>query len=273
MTGIALRMAILAGALVALAGTAKAETCRGVGLDGASQALVRQIAAIRASSARRGCTGAEDGLFSACRDINRRLAAAERALSAVSPAADCAAVASAQTPKRGPGDGVPAARGKIQTMCVRLSDGYYFPSPNSGYGSARDETLIAAQCRLICDTQDMEVFRVDGIDRTSESMTSLATGRRYADLPTAGAYRAASPVKRCDTARYYRQAAEIIARSTKERRKEPAVTSEAEADLAASAPAIDATVTTGGLMQTALRGRLDVPRKVRLVGPSFFPAE
>lgn len=86
-------------------------------------------------------------------------------------------------------------------MCVRLSDGYYFPSPNSGYGSARDEPLIAAQCRFICNTAGMDVFQVTSGIGTSDDMMSLKTGVKYSDLPNAGAYRTAASTRRCDMAR------------------------------------------------------------------------
>ena len=190
-------------------------------LSSEAQGLTRQIAAIRASAEKRGCTGTETGFFSACASYRQRMAEAQRSLQSLSVStcgakpqsayeAEAETVETRDEDRRQPrtprtvSSQHSGSKNMIATMCVRLSDGYYFPSPNSGYTSAEKEPVIAAQCRLICDTDAMEVFRVDITERTEDSMVSLASGKPYAELPVAGTFRKDAALKRCDLTRYYR---------------------------------------------------------------------
>lgn len=203
----------------ALASLTLAGEARAACLSPQAQGFTRQIAAIRASAEKRGCTGTETGFFSACASYRQRIAEAQRNLLALGGDTcgarqqrpdDTATVETRDEDRRQPrsprtaSGQVSGSKNMIATMCVRLSDGYYFPSPNSGYTSAEKEPVIAAQCRLICDTQAMDVFRVDGTERTEDSMVSLTSGKAYAELPVAGAFRKDPTLKRCDLTRYYR---------------------------------------------------------------------
>ncbi len=157
----------------------------------------------------------------------------------------------------------------METMCVRLSDGYFFPSPNSGYNSDNDTDKIAVQCRFICDNAEMDVYRVSGADRNADDMVSLTTGKRYAELPGAGAYRVAIPAKTCDMARYYKTALAFNPSAGK-------------IDLGVSAseavvPVPMLAMNMNLLSDVGLRGSrslvTDRPRKVRIVGPAYLPLE
>lgn len=77
--------------------------------------------------------------------------------------------------------------GGYRTMCVRVSDGYYFPiSFSVGEASfKRDEAICAAMCPA-AETA-LYVYKADG-EQETETMTSLK-GEPYTDLRTAFAYR------------------------------------------------------------------------------------
>lgn len=240
--------------------------------------LQRQIAANRAFEVKYSC--ATKASF-ACREIAKRIAQTDARLSSLS------AVARKSEPRPIVAERAPAKRRntsqisaramaaayslprnktKIETRCVRLSDGYYFPTPNSGYNTADDMQTIAGQCKFICDDPSMDVFRMTGTDRNADEMVSVTTGLRYADLPNAGAYRAASPLRTCDMTRFYKT---VLAR-TPAAAGENVEIADVEAEQTAVA-AIDQVL----LGDVGLRGSTSfVPppaRKVRVVGAAYLP--
>ncbi|TCQ72948.1 uncharacterized protein DUF2865 [Ochrobactrum sp. BH3] len=69
--------------------------------------------------------------------------------------------------------------------CVRRSDGYYFPSPNSQYQAKIDTHIVLNQCRFICGVMGMEVFALYDRNLETSEMTSLESGTAYISHPAA----------------------------------------------------------------------------------------
>lgn len=234
--------------------------------------LQRQIAANRAFQVKYSC--AASGSF-ACREIAGRIAQADARIASLSGASQqvCAPQAVAgRAPVRRPvavarsatsGYALPRISAKIETRCVRLSDGYSFPTPNSGYNTAGDMEAIAAQCKFICDDPAMDVYRMTSADRNTDEMISVTTGARYAELAHAGAYRTASPLKTCDINRFYKT---VLA-------KMPQV-ADAQASNAESVQPVEA-LNVALLGNVGLRGTTSFvqppARKVRVVGAAYLP--
>ncbi|KQV44368.1 MULTISPECIES: DUF2865 domain-containing protein [unclassified Rhizobium] len=242
--------------------------------------LKRQIAANRSFEEKHDC--AAGGGF-ACREIAGRISAASVKLASLQGAAPmCAApgkVAATTKPARGnirlaaQHTKLPA---RMETRCVRLSDGYYFPTPNSGFSTAGDVTSLAAQCRFICDDPAMDVYRI-GADRDADTMISLTTGAAYADLPNAGAYRAAAASKACDMSRFYKAA--LAGKQDVSVEMSPRLKAEDDPESVAMETSIETTAATELALwnDTPLRGTrsltLDLPKKIRVVGAVYLPEE
>lgn len=233
--------------------------------------LQRQIAANRAFLVKYNCAA---GATFACREIAGRIAETSARLARLSGGVQVCAkpVTAERAPARRaqPAAARTATAGyalaaKIETRCVRLSDGYSFPTPNSGYNTASDMDAIAAQCKFICDDPSMDVYRMTSAGNTDE-MISVTTGARYAELPHAGVYRKASPLKTCDMNRFYKTvlaktpAADAVASGTTE-----------------SQSAEEAVMDMALLGDVGLRGTTSFvpapPRKIRIVGAAFLPEE
>ncbi len=75
--------------------------------------------------------------------------------------------------------------GKVQTLCVRTCDGYYFPISRST--ARRNLHLDARACSARCGTEARLFYMAEDNDDKS-GMTDL-TGRTYGDLPNAFKYR------------------------------------------------------------------------------------
>ncbi len=185
-------------------------------------------------------------------------------------------------------------------FCVRVTDGYFFPAPNSQFVGMDHVENTLDRCRFICGTEDVEVYTLDDIALESEEMASVKDGRSYKDLPDAFAYRDAPHFKGCDFGRYHRQVNEARARSVtpynmddaiiplpSPRPTPPAV---ASAQAAALYPGIDPTTTSdSGLLDLDAIGasasdlRMVISdhvedetaggRRIRIVGPAFLPDE
>ncbi|WP_438750806.1 DUF2865 domain-containing protein [Pararhizobium sp. O133] len=244
--------------------------------------LQRQIAANRAFETKYSC--AARSTF-ACREIAKRIAQTSARLASLSAAPrqndrQQPIVAERAPVKRRNSDHIsaramaaayslPRSKAKIETRCVRLSDGYYFPTPNSGYNTADDMQAIAGQCKFICDDPSMDVFRMTGSDRNTDEMVSVTTGLRYADLPNAGAYRAVSPLKTCDMTKFYKT---VLART-------PVATTlnvnTAITGAIAEEPAAVTAINVALLGDVNLRGTTSfVPppaRRIRIVGAAYLP--
>jgi len=234
--------------------------------------LQRQIAANRAFQVKYSC--AASGNF-ACREIAGRIAQANTRIASLSGASQrvCARQAVAErAPARRPvaatrsataGYALPRISAKIETRCVRLSDGYSFPTPNSGYNTANDMQAIAAQCKFICDDPAMDVYRITSADRNTDEMISVTTGARYAELPNAGTYRRAASLKTCDINRFYKT---VLAKMPQ--------AADASSSNAESVQPVEA-LNVALLGNVGLRGTTSFvqppARKVRVVGASYLP--
>jgi hypothetical protein len=74
----------------------------------------------------------------------------------------------------------------IRTVCVRLSDGYYWPI---SYSTTRDYIPEDAQtCQAACPDQQVDLYFYDNPGQEPEQMID-AEGKAYSALPTAFAYR------------------------------------------------------------------------------------
>ncbi len=244
-----------------------AQACDASAVQGAQ----RQMTAILGQMRTHGCNGMESGVFSRCGGYQQRLTEARRALAQAGCGAslDLATfsrekAASPRQTGRSIG-GVPRT-----TLCVRLSDGYLFPSPNAGFATRLRVADVLAQCRMICETEEMDLFRVDGAERNDDTMISLTTGKPYSDLPNAGAYRTAETAMRCNHAGYSRFIADRQNVSTPDAR----MTASASVDRPADALAIVSAQSSRWVLRDPNRTIATLSsatRPVRIVGPRFFP--
>jgi len=258
--------------------------CSGSRVSGSPEIarLQRQIAANRAFQVKYGCAA---GSTFACREIAGRIAQTSARLAGLSGASgqsckmpviaervSARRTAAAAARSATVGYALPRISAKMETRCVRLSDGYSFPTPNSGYSTAENVEAIAAQCKFICDDPAMDVYRMTSAERNTDEMISVTTGARYAELPNAGAYRTASPLKTCDMNRFYKT---VLAKTP------------VAADTAGSGreivnsqviqPVETVALNVVLLGDVDLRGTASVvpppARKVRIVGAAFLPVE
>ncbi|WP_027052007.1 DUF2865 domain-containing protein [Mesorhizobium erdmanii] len=181
----------------------------------------------------------------------------------------------------------PSSGGEFHTTCVRTCDGYFFPMSNAA--SVGDFERDQKNCESSCPGTEMQVFYSRGMDDDSASMTSSATGRPYAELPTAYLYKQTNvsrpPACGCNAAQNF----QIIGGNPP-----PPQQSQPETDAAtfvpvpASKPDPGADPETlanmeGGLDREAIKRLSAKPvtppvsavppeqRKVRVVGPTFLP--
>lgn len=97
--------------------------------------------------------------------------------------------------------------------CVRLSDGYFFPTPHSQFAGEKDLETTVDLCRHVCADQAMDVYRLADPSLETEAMISLADGSPYLDLPTAHAFRERADFRACDMQRYFAALDEARARA------------------------------------------------------------
>jgi Protein of unknown function (DUF2865) len=243
--------------------------------------LQRQLSALRAIERGRGCKPgkSEGGFFNACRDVGMKIGEVQQELSLASSAdRECKALAStaqrpkavnvlsAATPARtGPAidrpKKVPGFKNGLQ-YCVRLSDGYYFPTPNSQFGQKGGTDAALIQCRMICDTNDMAVYVNDQNEESAE-MVSVQTGQTYADLTTAYDYHGDGEFKRCNWNGYVAKVASLMTVKKQPRRIAGSTTS-----LPDTGPAKVATMVAEVVPEQYRSAPI---REVRVVGPAFIP--
>jgi hypothetical protein len=85
------------------------------------------------------------------------------------------------------GCSVPDSYGGTRTLCVRICDGYYFPI-NAQANSTRFQTDAVACQSMYAEGGQAELFVQPGGGDIGNA-TSIATGKRYGDLPNALLYR------------------------------------------------------------------------------------
>lgn len=85
----------------------------------------------------------------------------------------------------------------IRTVCVRKSDGYYWPISYSTLVDYAQNDLL--ECQAQCPNTDVDLYYYDNPGQEPEQMINLS-GQAYTSLPTAFAYRTAyDPVNTCKT--------------------------------------------------------------------------
>lgn len=201
------------------------------GRDAASPELAqlrRQLAAIQGLERQRQCTasGAVGGFFNACADLIRSRTEVQRRIASIGNSgrdssglqARYVALGCQAAPKRQPAPQQQASNteafgGNAMLFCVRLSDGYFFPAPNSQFARARDLKDMVDQCRYICDDAGVDLYTLSDPSLETDQMVAVETRKPYTELPTAFRYRDAAEFKACDLKRYSERVAELRART------------------------------------------------------------
>lgn len=254
--------------------------------------LNRQLSAIRAMQRQRGCSGGESGFFSSCGGLNSQAAQVRNKIASASRSGGYFGGAGRTSAIRARMDalgcGTGEARRKQQVVrwdgsarlpggnamlfCVRQSDGYFFPTPNSQFvGKDDDYKTTLDRCQYICDDKGMDIYTLYDLGQESEEMRSVSNGKAYKDLPAAFAYREAADFKSCDLQRYYRRVDEARARTVT-----PTDLSNAIIPLPSSRPELPAAEglpAEATAFVTPEAVPMDPARKVRVVGDPFLPLE
>ncbi|WP_192798771.1 DUF2865 domain-containing protein [Brucella intermedia] len=189
----------------------------------------RQLSALRAMERSRGCKGGDErgGFFNPCRDLAQRIAEIQQQLASSSlssracaeqPAAPQTAKVKLDRPKTSSvtTTGKPWVPGGVKgalTYCVRLSDGYLFPAPHSQFQKSDNVTETLAQCRFICQGENVDLYILNDPNGETADMVSVSNGKPYIELPTAYAYQGGSDFKKCDWAGYVNKISELRANS------------------------------------------------------------
>ncbi|RUU02467.1 DUF2865 domain-containing protein [Mesorhizobium sp. USDA-HM6] len=261
--------------------------------------LRRQFAAIQSIARQRRCTAssAMGGFFNACADLARSRAEVQRRIASIGNpghgdlqaryvALGCQSARKRQTVKPGlkPQSSGTTFGSNAMLFCVRLSDGYFFPAPNSQFARENDLEDTADQCRYVCDDPGVDLYTLSDPNLETDQMIAVETRKPYTELPTAFRYRDDASFKGCDLKRYYQRVAELRARTVTPGNMQNAIIplptakpdlgtvsdipSPADADAEVHAAAADAGAAAG---QTPTRPVGSRP--VRVVGPAFFPAD
>jgi hypothetical protein len=242
-----------------------------------SAALSRQLAALQRLERQRGCSSKARGgfFFDPCAEVAARKAEVLGKMASTrggAAPARLAALGCAKEKRRH----VMAARNRAPARpyvgdnailyCVRMTDGYFFPVPRSQFVGAGDYKEIVDQCRYICQGSETAVFRLDDPALETEEMISVETAKPYKQLPTAFAYRDRADFKACDFQSYYRRVEEARARTVT-----PSDMKNAVIPVPRDKPQspVARLAFTSQTPPPAVDKPLD--RKVRVVGPDFFP--
>lgn len=148
----------------------------------------------------------------------------------------------------------------FQAMCVRLSDGYYFPvSPASRRSDlARDRN----NCQAMCPGAEVRVYYKRLEDEETDGMVSTTDGRPYKALPTANRYREL-PHRRCSGD--HRAALLALAQSE-------AMSADFRFPVPSPKPGSEDTIPLWiGAPEAAVRTPPPGERSVRVVGPVYLP--
>ncbi len=264
------------------------------GRGGASPELAqlrRQLAAIQGLERQRRCTAASavGGFFNACADLARNRSEVQRRIAGIGNpgrgdaqaryiALGCQS-ASRQRPAIKQPSG-PMLGSNAMLFCVRLSDGYFFPAPNSQFAQGGDLKDMVDQCRYICEDPGVDLYTLSDPNLETDQMVAVETRKPYTDLPTAFRYRDAAEFKACDLKRYSERVAELRARTVTPGNMENAIIPlpTVRPDLGTVSAIPPSGVDGADLRAVAVNAGQDqagsaaAPR-VRIVGPAFFPAD
>ena len=253
--------------------------------------LRRQLAAIQGIERQRRCTtrSAVGGFFNACADLARSRSEVQRRIASIGNAGrgdaqaryvalGCQSAPRRQqaAPKAQPSG--PTFGSNAMLFCVRLSDGYFFPAPNSQFAQGNDLKDTVDQCRYICDDPGVDLYTLSDPSLETDQMVAVETRKPYSELPTAFRYRDDVSFKACDLKRYSQRVAEFRARTVTPGNMENAIiplpTAKPDlgtvSDIPPTAKSADVhAAETGAAEQPAPVGT----RPVRVVGPAFFPGD
>ncbi|MDG4878656.1 DUF2865 domain-containing protein [Mesorhizobium sp. WSM4935] len=267
------------------------------GRDAASPELAqlrRQLAAIQGLERQRKCTAssAVGGFFNACADLIRSRTEVQRRIASIGNSgrdssglqARYVALGRQAAPKRQPAPQQQASNteafgGNAMLFCVRLSDGYFFPAPNSQFARARDLKDMVDQCRYICDDAGVDLYTLSDPSLETDQMVAVETRKPYTELSTAFRYRDAAEFKACDLKRYSERVAELRARTVTPGNMENAIiplpTSRPDLGTVSDIPSGNAHGAEANATNSIERSGAVAPagaKSVRIVGPAFFPA-
>lgn len=86
-------------------------------------------------------------------------------------------------PTKRPANPQTSTQGSLRTVCVRLCDGKFFPISNNA--TPLDFSSQSQQCNTACPGSQTELYYHSLIGQETRDMISTVTGKRYAELPTA----------------------------------------------------------------------------------------
>lgn len=259
--GMRITVAVLVAGCAALAAGSPLQA-----VENASQIAVlkRQLTALAALQRRHGCVGGQGrgGFFDPCRDLGRETSNVRRMLAALGGEID------PRVPKRrqqAPMRSATSFGGDAPAFCVRLADGYFFPTPNSQFNARQKYADALSQCRFICETAEMAVYVLPSTGTETGEMVSAEGGKRYSELATAHRYRDDAGFRGCNFERYYRTVEGVMfeAEMMQGTDSSDIPLPQSRPALAPSAPR--ATEVSAGASGDALR------KATRVVGPQFYP--
>lgn len=260
--------------------------------------LRRQLAAIQGIERQRRCTAgsAAGGFFNACADLARSRSDVQRRIAGIGNSgrdsaglqARYAALGCQAAPKRAQAQepskrdaASPTFSGNAMLFCVRLSDGYFFPAPNSQFAQTGDLKDTVDQCRYICDDPGVDLYTLNDPSLETDQMVAVETRKPYTELPTAFRYRDAAEFKACDLKRYSDRVAELRARTVTPGNMENAIiplpTAKPDLGTVSDIPSRGVDDGEAQAAATAIAGQASAgpadARNVRVVGPAFFPGD
>nr|WP_181377308.1 DUF2865 domain-containing protein [Ochrobactrum sp. LM19]AJW29970.1 hypothetical protein pLM19O2_p25 [Ochrobactrum sp. LM19] len=267
-----------------------AQACSGTSANqnAASTILSRQLSALRGMERSRGCHSEDTlgGFFNACRDLSNRIGEIQQQLR-ISGSQNCRSnrefsggrlrpknqkTVTISSPRQDTGNPTvttfqpKAKRGtrNALTFCVRLSDGYYFPTPNSQFKQKGGNAVALAQCRAICETENMALYVLNDQNDETSAMIAAENGRPYSDLPAAYNYHGEGNFRRCNWAGYIAKVADAASANKRDK-----LLAKTKLPLPTGRPELLGSAAT---VQMPLNAFQPMPeRKIRIVGPAFMP--
>jgi hypothetical protein len=182
--------------------------------------LERQLASIQRLEQKRQCASkSARGLFNPCRQLANKRAAVKRKLASSRDNQACSRPVANKRVERQPTRSAKARRpwpsalaSAAALYCVRPSDGYFFPAPNSQFQKVQDIPNVVDQCRFICNDHSMELYHLASFELETENMVSADGRTYYRDLTGAFSYRSNADFTACNHKRYHERVAELRAR-------------------------------------------------------------
>jgi len=184
------------------------------------KSLERQLASIQRLEQKRQCTSkSARGLFNPCRQLANKRAAVMWKLANLGDNQRCSRPAAIRVEHQ-TAKSAKAKRPRLSALaraaaiyCVRPSDGYFFPAPNSQFQKVEDIPNVLDQCRFICNDPTMELYQLASFELETENMVSADGKSYYRDLAGAFRYRSDAEFTACNHKRYHDRVAELRARS------------------------------------------------------------